>query len=390
MVLIKIPDQLTDALLASRDAVEDTVQRDADGGHVTWMKGCQQSALVKPEQTKHSLKRKRADGSASSAARQYGVANAPAIHFVEHKTVGATSASLVYDNPDGVRTAFQVGGEIARSVTPAPEIAHTTPTAAEFLKFNLATLKKYGSSLGGPTNTPAAFPTTPIQLAHLSLDAMSLAYNHDNHERKVLNKSGLHVDGTVFLSAVVCAKGPREQGSPPLGVCQRFGTSAEAGALFIEVGCSVFGYRDRDLLLFVGSWLHTSVSTGRGHKVVQKKAGAHGRLNPRPDRSSFVCFLRRPWGVHVPQPSALRTAELPWKSVLALKKGDRVTVCEGGEQWPGVVAAPQTQALEERVKVWDDFANLEGTDVETRQACILTHYNYVKRKEYGVSKRFSK
>ena len=317
------------------------------------------------------------------------MANAQALHFVDHATVGATSASLVYDNRDGKRTAFQVGGEIARSVTPASEIASTTPAASDFLEFNLATLRTYGFCLGGPTNDAAVFPTAAAELAHLTLESTSLAYNHDNHERKVLNKSGLHADGAVFLPAVVCAKGPRELGSPPLGVCQRFGPSAEAGALFIEVGCSVFGYRARDVVLFVGSWLHTALSTGRGQRVVKKMAGVHARFNPRPDRSSFVCFLHRQWGVHVPKPSALRTADLSWGEVVALKEGDRVTVCEGGEQWQGIVAAPQKQALDERVKVWDDLPHLQGTEMAARPAIVLTHYNYVKRKEYSVSKRYS-
>jgi hypothetical protein len=216
-----------------------------------------------------------------------------------------------------------------------------------------------------------------------------LAYNHDNHERKVLNKSGLHSDGTTLAAAVVCAKGPREAGSEPLGVCQRFGQSATAGALFLEVGCSVFGYGERDLLLFVGSWLHAPLSTGRGERVVKKVVGAHGHRNPRPDRASFVCFLHRPWGVHVPKPLVLRTAELSWEGVRALKEGERVTVCEGGEAWSGLVAKPQTQAFDHRVKIWDDLPHHRGVDLVARPAIVLTHYNYVKRKEYSLSRRFT-
>ena len=298
VVLIKLPNVLSDTLKSSRDAAEDAVANIKCGG-ITWKKACGQSGRIDPRMSERDLKRMKSGSKEPSAANcQYGIGNGEGV-YVHMPSATSTTGMAVYLNQNGVRQGFQLGGSLRRAVTPYGKMMEAQPKCEEYLRFNLDTIKLLGPFIHGPPSADDdSLPADPNDLESVSDASFSMAYNWET-PRLELNKAALHFDKKTFAAAAVSAKAPRERDAdgkaPTLGVCDRFGPSASAGALFIEVGCSVFGYTENDLILFVGSWLHAPLSTGHGHTVAKKKRGQSRREVPVPDRASFVCFLHQEW-----------------------------------------------------------------------------------------------
>ena len=146
-------------------------------------------------------------------------------------------------------------------------------------------------------------PTCREQLAHLTDDHFRHAWNMQVPTEKFdgIASPAVHYDAKCFMLGLVTAK--IESTLTKISSSQKkFGASASAGALWIEIGSVVVGYTNRCVLLFMGSYLHGPLSQG-----LVKPCDAHGNDIPRPSgvskledvlsRTAFVHFLNEDWKI---------------------------------------------------------------------------------------------